>query len=69
MPNNTTSKAHEVAELLTKKYYRGVLHPLLLKYKDTVYSILLEEETLESLEKLEDFLLKTQDLADEIVLH
>lgn len=72
MPNNTTSKAYEVADLLTKKYYKAIIHPLLLRYKDTLFSVLLEEETLESLMELEDFLLRIQELEDsteEIVIH
>lgn len=49
-------KAGKVADLLTKKYYKSTVHPYLLKYKDTVLSILIEEENDSSLEDLFNFL-------------
>jgi hypothetical protein len=72
MPNNTMSKANKVADLMTKKYYKTVIHPLLIKYKVTVLSVLLEEETPESLEELEKFLVSTvecPDLTESVVVH
>jgi hypothetical protein len=49
--------AGAVAELLTERYYENTVRPHLLKYKDTVTCVLLEEETLDSLEVLEECLL------------
>lgn len=50
------NKACEVAELLTRKYYRNSIHPYLLKYKNTLLNILIEEENLDGLEELFKFL-------------
>ena len=50
------NKAYEVAELLTRKYYRNTVHPYLIKYKNTVLNILIEEENLDGLEELFNFL-------------
>lgn len=50
------NKANEVAELLTRKHYVSTIHPYLLKYKNTVLSILIEEENLGGLEELFKFL-------------
>lgn len=58
-PADKNTKAHNVAELLTVKYYSIKLHPLLLKYKSAVLESLLEEETLDSLEAMERVLEKT----------
>mgnify|MGYP003132064515 CR=1 FL=1 len=50
------NKAYEVAELLTRKHYKTTVHDYLLKYKNTVLNILIEEETAEGLEELFKFL-------------
>lgn len=61
------TKASKVAELLTTKYYRSTVHPYLLKYKNTVLSILIEEENEDGLEDLFNFLEITLEDPGEIL--
>ena len=61
------NKAYEVAELLTRKYYISTIHPYLLKYKNTVLNILIEEENLDGLEELFKVLDKNPILPEEVL--
>ena len=65
-------KAGRVADLLTKKYYNTTIHPYLLKYKNTVLSILIEEENengLEDLFNLLEILIEEQSAPSDEVIH
>jgi tyrosyl-tRNA synthetase len=53
MVDETTIKAYEVTELIADKLVKTCILPFLAQYKDTVFRILIEEETPESLEAIE----------------
>ena len=63
------SKALDVAELMSQKYYKEILMPHLELYKNTVLTVLLEEESYVSLIELQKYLEGYQVYSTNIVIH
>ena len=62
-------KALEVASLFVERYYREVIVPHLHTYKNTVFLLLKEEESPESLKELEKLLKKELPAEEAIIFH
>jgi len=62
-------KALEVASLFVERYYREVVEPHLHNYKNTVFLLLKEEESLKSLKEIEKLLKKELPIEEAVVFH
>jgi len=62
-------KAMEVASLFVERYYREIIVPHLINYKNTVFHVLKEEESLKSLKEIEKLLKKELPSEEVIVFH